>query len=103
MVDKIKGATMGALSIYFKFFFILSTTSITFSRRPKASSRKHPSPLGPKPEPGAPTALHSRLLLSKREDFMFAPAETVLKSTQKVNELRKFNNLCVTADEWDER
>jgi len=34
---------------------------------------------------------------------MFALAETVLESTQKVNELRKFNNLCVTADEWDER
>jgi len=31
-----------------------------------------------------------------------APAATVLKYPQKVNELRKFNKLCVTAVEWDE-
>src|SRR6185369_7090876 len=69
---------------YFKFLFTLSTASITFLRWPKSDSRKSPSPLGPKP--GMPTTLHSILRLSKREDFMFAPAETVLESTQKVNE-----------------
>jgi len=69
-----------------QFFFILSTASITFSRCPKAGSRNNLSLPGPKPEPGVPTALHSILRLSKREDFMFAPAETVLESTQKVNE-----------------
>jgi hypothetical protein len=78
------------LKSYLKFFFILSTASITFPRWPKADRRKNPSLMGPKPEPGVPAALHSILRLSKREDFMFAPAETVLESTQKVNEaLRK--------------
>jgi hypothetical protein len=83
---------------HFKFLFILSTASTTFSRWPKADNRKNPSPLGPKPEPEVPTALYSRLRLSKREDFMFASAETVLKCTQKVNEA-----FVVTAEEWDKR
>jgi len=30
--------------------------------------------------------------MSEREDLALAPAETVLESTQKVNELHKFNN-----------
>ena len=70
---------------YFKFFFILSTASITFSRWPKADSRKYPSPLGPKPEPGVPTTLQSLMDLSKKEKNTLAPAATVLECTQKVN------------------
>ena len=36
---------------------------------------------------------------------MFAPAETVLESTQKVNEAlpESLKTFFVTADEWDER
>jgi hypothetical protein len=41
-----------------------------------------------------PTMLHAIRCMWKREDFMFAHTETILESTQKVNELRKFNNLC---------
>lgn len=55
---------------YFKFFLILSTASITFSRWPKADNRKYPSPLGPKPEPGVPTTLHSVRSLSKKSQLV---------------------------------
>jgi len=57
----LKGGQLAAFQVttYFKFFFILSTASITFSRWPKTDRRKHPSPLGSKPEPGVPTTLHS--------------------------------------------
>ena len=71
----IKGAATSALSIaiYFKFFLIRSTASITFSRWPKADSRKYPSPLGPKPEPGVPTTLHSVRSLSKKSQLVIPP------------------------------
>ena len=38
-------------------FLILSTASMVFSLLPNAVSRKYPSPLGPKPDPGVPTTL----------------------------------------------
>jgi hypothetical protein len=57
-------------SLYFRFFLIRSTASITFSRWPKADSRKYPSPLGPKPEPGVPTTLHSVRSLSKKSQLV---------------------------------
>jgi hypothetical protein len=51
---------------------------------------RQPSPLGPKSLPGVPTTLHSLMELSKKEKFTLAPAATVLKSTQKVNEALVF-------------
>jgi len=82
-----KGDQPAALhQFYFKFFFIPSTTSITFSRWPKADNREYPSLLGLKPLPGVPTTLHPLMDLSKKEKITSAPAATVLTNIQKVNQ-----------------
>jgi len=63
-----KGSQSAALlKSYLKFFFILSTASISFSRSPNADNRKYPSPLGPKQLPSVPTTQHSFNSLSKKE------------------------------------
>jgi len=55
------------------FCWILCIASCTFSREPKAESRKYPSPLGPKPLPGVPTTWHSLSSLSKKSQ-LFIPS-----------------------------
>src|SRR5512139_1283501 len=61
-----KRLTGRSASSYRRFFRIRPTASSTFSRLPKAESRKNPSPAGPKPLPGVPTTWHSVRSLSKK-------------------------------------
>lgn len=57
--------TKGSGLYSFTFSRMLATAFSTSSECPKALSRKKPSPLGPKPEPGVPTTWASLSSLSK--------------------------------------